>query len=253
MRGVKVITPYSGVSYVREDYPALKTYFPLDEGYGGSFLDHAGGLIWSFDEVANTHSVQHAITHSSVSGQDESQANIHLTGDLPAPGVKQSLLIAVFGATEDFAIDGDFTYLRFGATVVGNDARFVLSMNSKSVPGNNCAKNWSANSGPSVSWTSSPNPCVVAIATIYSAGTLRSNYYVDSNLYTGLDATAQQMDEHGANIALSALGSAVTSLYSLQYWHFDAIPTDILAALEWTKASALAGNKTPYPGWRHRT
>lgn len=230
-------------------FPGLKFHLPLDEGQGGSFTDSVGGLVWSFDEEANTHSVPNAITHSSVTGEDESLANVVLSGNIPAPGSKVSILIAVFGATEDYNIDNDFTYLRFGVTDAGNSSQFVLSMNSKDVAGNNCAKNHDASSGPFVTWEPVMTPCVQAIVTEYHAGILTNDYYVNERKYTGRDTSAVQMDYHGASLNLSAYGSAVQTVYNIQYWHFNTIPTDIVRALIWTRDASLFGNKNPYPGW----
>ena len=230
-------------------FPALKFHLPLDEGQGGTFTDSVGGLVWTFDEASNTHSIPNAITHSSVSGNDESLGNVVVSGDIPAPGEKVSILIAVFGETENYDLDGDFTYLRLGSTSSGNLSQFVLSMNSKNVAGNNCAKNHDASSGPFVTWVPVTTANVQAIVTSYHGGTLTNDYYVNENKYSGRDFSAVQMDYHGPFLNLSAYGSAVQTVYNIQYWHFNTIPTDIVRALIWTRDASLFGNKNPYPGW----
>ena len=269
MKRTMSLTPYSAVQYSKEKYPALKFYLPLDEGNGAAaFTDRAGGLIWTPQasgsaSLADMHSVANAVTCKSYGIVDATIGGSgSLSGYIPAPNKKVSIAIAVFGpVTTTGSADGDFMYLRMGEAISNDD--FVYSWNSNNEAGNNCIKNQSS-IVPGSAWITQAGYSVQTIVGIWTdPSTLTTNYYVNNTKSTSntpvTNAAHAIVNDLRPLLSLTSVPtnprSGVTpevSLFSLQFWHFDAVPSDLTTAALWTKENAILGNKNPYPGWAYK-
>lgn len=264
------VTPYSGVQYSREKYPALKMFFPLDEGSGLEFLDHAGGRVWTPSitgdvDTGKIHSTPHAVTLAATQSSEDSQIAGVITGaDIPAPGTtKVAVLVLTFGAVPNASAD-DYWYFRLGdtSTVGNNPGAMTWNVNSKG-DGSNAFKTNAISTPetqPNISVLPMPinTPVVFGLSAEWTAATttMVGKDQRNTTVYTGTDTAAHSMDTIVSTMQMQLAHTidlgVEQKLYSVQYWLFDSLPSDMTAALMWTRDNALAGNKTPYPGWRHK-
>lgn len=265
----RVVKPYSAFEYAAADYPALELFFPFDETSGLAFTDAAGGRVWSptltsTEAASSVHSVSGAVSLVAPAPWGSTyELSGYMSGpSLTAPGTsKVAIVLAVLGASPTAGSVDDYWYIRFGneadSTEVGDT---VFNHNSKSDLANTfkIREDLLGNlTAPAITPTQSADASVVALVYQHLGGTsVRGTTIVDSTSTGATDATGTAstiLDGYFQMQVSSSTTGLTQSVYTLQYWLFDALPSDITSALLWTRDSALSGNKTPYPGWRKRT
>jgi len=244
-------------------------FFPLSEGSGLSFLDHAGGRVWTpsllYDaDPTAVHSVVNAVTLKAARVAEFSEITGPIVGDaIPAPGAdKVALLISVYGPNPTAGSLDDYWYFRLGGTNGADPGDMIWNINSKTTGPDNAFKSGGGavpETAPSINAMTKLATAHIACQTaIFTApSTMVGKVQYDDTAYTGTDTDAQAMTNVQSSMQMQYTNTidnqGTMSLYAVQYWLFDAVPSDLTTALLWTKENSLLGNKTPYPGWRYKT
>jgi len=224
------ITPYSASdAFNIADYPALKLFLPCNEGAGNSLIDAVSNQAIATG-IALDWSVANAV--KIIAGS--TAINLPLPTPIPV-GTAPALFFAVFntGLLSTLSLTGaNNSIFSFSSGISVGDSAAVVSLGS-TIEGEVHGYGIQFTAG-----TANEGTLYNATNTVWASPTVASASPGD--LTTMPDMTLANLGSTFGDLVLYMAGFMTPAVF----------PADIKAALSWMTASALAGDKRPYPGWK---